>query len=128
MTRFTAGVAASAAHFGQYALDLLHLLSIGLRQLAALDEKAVLEADAHISAKQGGLRQKRHLMAARRQYRPLEIRRSKQPVGGLLHEHEIVEFGANAAEDSEDQLHEEWRFDQPRCPESAPGLYRWPTS
>ena len=48
----------------------------------------------------------------RGQHRP-EIVVAEQPVGGALHEHQVVEVGADAAEDAEDQLQEDRRLEQP---------------
>ena len=44
--------------------------------------------------------------------RPLVVV-AEQAVGGLLHENQVLLFGADAAEDAEDGLHEERRADQP---------------
>src|SRR5580658_10116310 len=66
-----------AAHFGQYAFNLLHLLGIGFGQFAAFDEQTVLQTHAHVASHERGLCQKRHLMPTRREHRPLEIGGSK---------------------------------------------------
>ena len=100
------------AHFRENSDDLLNLLCIGFGQLAAFREDAVLETHANIAAEQSRLGHKGHLMASGREYRPLKVLRSEQAIGGLFHEHQIVEVGPDPAQDAEYQLHEEGRFDQ----------------
>ena len=50
-------------------------------------------------------------MPAAGQHRP-QIVLAEQPVGGALHEEQIVQIGADAAENPEDQLHEHRRLEQ----------------
>ena len=80
--RASAGVAASRPISSNIRLIFMDLLRIGLGQLAAFDEQAVLESHAHVAAHQRGLRQKWHLMPAGSQHRPLKVGGSEQPVGG----------------------------------------------
>src|SRR3546814_657523 len=80
---------------------------------AVVNEKTVLQPNAHISAHQGRLRNERHLILARRQHRPVIAFRAKQAIGRPLHEHEIVEIGPDSAHDAENELDEEWRLHQP---------------
>ena len=53
---------------------------------------------------------KRHLVPPGGQHRP-RIIVAEQLVGGALHEHQIVDVGADAAEDAEDQLQEDRRLE-----------------
>src|ERR1700722_15140189 len=53
-------------------LDLEHLLRVRIGQLAALDENAVLESDAHIAAEKRRLRDERHLMPPGGEHGPLK--------------------------------------------------------
>src|SRR5580658_5785059 len=75
-----------AAHLGEYAANLVHLLCVRCRKPTTLDEQTVLETDPDIAAQQRRLRQEGHLMASRGEHRPLEVRRAEQPVGRALHE------------------------------------------
>ena len=52
-----------------------------------------------------------NLEAPRRQDRPVIIV-AEQPLGGVAHDQHILRFGADAAEDAEDRLHEERRLDE----------------
>src|SRR4029077_7399067 len=85
------------------AADLCHLLGIAGSELAGPDIERVLQANAHIAADHRRIGAEIHLMAAAGQHRP-QIILAEQPVGGALHEEQIVEIGADAAEDAEDQL------------------------
>src|SRR5580658_7433741 len=76
-----------AAHLSKYAANLVHLLGVRSRKPTTLYEQTVLEADTDIAAQQGRLRQEWHLVASGGEYRPLEVRRTKQAVGRALHEH-----------------------------------------
>src|SRR5580693_3780643 len=87
------------------AADLGHLLGVALGELARTDIKRVLEPDPHIAADHGGGSAEIHLMAAAGQHRP-QIVLAEQLVRGALHEEEIVEIGADAAENAEDELQE----------------------
>ena len=90
--------------------DLGHLLGIALGEFAAADIERILEADPDVAAHHGGLGAK--FIWCRPRPAPTKIVLAEQPVGGALHEHQIVEVGADAAEDAEDQLHEYRRLEQ----------------
>src|SRR6266702_5430659 len=79
------------------AANLRHLLGVARRKLAGADVERVLKPDAHIAAQHRGRAAEIELVATARQHRP-QIIVAEQPVGGSLHEHEIVHVGADAAE------------------------------
>src|SRR4029079_14524483 len=93
------------------AADLRHLLGIALGELARADIERILEADAHVAAHHRGVGTEIHLVTAAGKHRPI-ILIAEQTIGGAFHEQEIVELGADAAEDSEDQLQEHRRLEQ----------------
>src|SRR3546814_4312953 len=93
------------SHFAHDTYDLAYLLGVGDREFAALNEQAVFQAHAHVTAHQRGLSQERHLVPARRQNRPLKSVAAEEPIRSLLHEHEIVEIGPDTAPDTEYHLH-----------------------
>src|SRR5271156_6206986 len=64
-----------------------------------------------VSAHRRCVRREGHLETAGGQDGPSVVV-SEQPVGGLLHEHEVLGLGADAAEDAEYRLHEEWRLNE----------------
>src|SRR5262249_36945827 len=95
---------------GDLIAELLHdsphlgnLLGVALGELAAADIEAVLKADAHIAAHHHRLGGERNLEAAGAQHRPVIVV-TEQLVGGALHEQEVVDVGADAAEDTENEL------------------------
>src|SRR5215471_14430821 len=85
------------------AANLGDLLGVALGELARTDIERILQTHPHIAAdhRRGGA--EIHLMAAAGQHRP-QIIVAEQPVGGALHEEQIVEIGTDAAEYAEDQL------------------------
>src|ERR1700733_16258294 len=91
--------------------DFRHLLRVRNRKLAAPDEKRILQPNSYVAAHRRRLRCEGHLETAGRQDGPPVVV-SKQPVCGLFHEHEILWLGADAAQDAEYRLHEEWRFNE----------------
>ncbi len=98
------------------AADLGDLLGVALRQLAAADDRGcprARRARCRPSSRPG---RERHLVAAGGQHRPVIVV-AEQPVGGPLHEHQIVRIGADAAQNAEDRLDEERRLDQPAVEE-----------
>jgi hypothetical protein len=92
----------------QNAPDFRHLLRARNCKLSTADEKRVFQPHSYVSAHRRRVRCERHLETAGGQDGPSVVV-SEQPVGGLLHEHEVLGLGADAAEDAEYRLHEEWR-------------------
>src|SRR5262249_55015380 len=110
VARFLRGRDLEAQLFGDAAY-LGDLLGIALGELAGADIEAVLEADAHIAAEHGRHGAEIHLVAAAGKHRP-QIIVAEQAVGGALHVEEVVEVGADAAEDTEDELQEHRGLEQ----------------
>src|SRR5580658_5499824 len=92
------------------AADFRHLLGVALGQLAGSDVERILKADAHVAAdhRRGGA--EIHLMAPAGEHRP-QIVFAEQAVRRARHEIEIVEIGADAAQDTEDKLQENRRLE-----------------
>jgi len=88
-----------------------HLLRVRSSELTAADEKRVFQPNSYVAAHRRRLRCEGHLETAGRQDGPPVVV-SKQPVGGLFHEHEVLGLGADAAQDAEYRLHEEWRLNE----------------
>src|ERR1700730_12350841 len=89
---------------------LANLLGIALRELAAADVEAILQAHAHVAAHHHGLGGERDLDAAGPQHRPVIIV-PEQLVGGALHAQESVDVAADAAENAEYELEEDRRLE-----------------
>src|ERR1700693_3468661 len=70
--------------------------------------KSESSTNSHVAAHHRRVRCEGHLEPPGRQDGPLVVV-SEQPVGGLFHEHEVLRLGADAAQDAEYRLHEEWR-------------------
>ena len=77
---------------------------------APLEVDAVLQADAHVAAHDRADGDQRVW------WRPApstdRVVVAEQAVGGALHVHEVLDVGADAAEDPEDRLHEQRRLDE----------------
>src|SRR5579883_192434 len=93
-----------AAHLGD-------LLGIGGGQLAAADIERIFEADADAAAHHRSLGREGNLGAAGGEHGPAIII-AEQAIGGFFHEDEIAHLRADAAENAEDELHEERRPDE----------------
>src|SRR6516225_11901023 len=98
------------AQFLDNAADLRDLLGIAFGELARTDIERILKPDADVAAHHRGIGAEIHLVATAGQHRPI-ILLAEQSIGRALHEQKIVEIGANAAENAEDELHENWRFE-----------------
>src|ERR1700730_12318504 len=95
----------------QNAPDFRHLLRVRNRKLAAPNEKRIFQPNSYVAAHRRRLRCEGHLETAGGQGRP-SVFVSEQPVGGLLHEHEVLRLCADAAQDAEYRLHKEWRLNE----------------
>src|SRR5215510_3825120 len=98
------------AELGDDAADFCHLLGIAGRELSRADIEAVLQPDANVAAQHARHGAEIHLMAAAGQHRP-QVVFAEQTVGGALHEQKIVEVGADAAENAENELQEHRRLE-----------------
>src|SRR5205823_2332310 len=93
------------------AADLGDLLGIAFGELARADIERVLKPDPHIAAEHRGRGAEIHLVPPAGQHGP-QIIVAEQPVGGALHEEQIVEIGTDAAENAEDELQKHRRLEQ----------------
>src|SRR6188472_1207200 len=89
---------------------LRHLLGVALRKLAPADVEAVLQPHTHVAAHHHRLCGERNLNTAGAQDGPA-VCVPEQLVGRALHEHQIVDVTADAAENAEDQLQENGRLE-----------------
>src|SRR5260221_12232428 len=87
------------------------LLGIGLGELALAEIDRILKPDADAAAHHGRHGDERQLMPPGGEDRPV-ILVAEKLVGDALHVRDVLGIGADAAEDAEDRLHEEWRLDE----------------
>ena len=76
----------------------------------------VLEADAHVAAHDRADGDEPRLVTPGPEHRQVVLV-AEQPVGDPLHVHEVLDVGADAAEDPEDRLHEQRRLQHPAVQE-----------
>src|ERR1700722_17933277 len=88
-----------------------HLLRVRSSELTAADEKRVFQPNSYVAAHRRGVCCEGQLETAGGQNGPSVVA-SEQPVGGLLHKHEVLGLGADAAHNAEYRLYEEWRLNE----------------